>query len=306
MFVYIQNYMFVCVHSYVSIYVCIYIYIYVWNIYIYMYEIYICVCTYMYIHTYLIFMYIYIYIYIHIHKHMYTYMNTYIYICIDYIYTYIYLYIYIYIYTYIFIYGIYVCAIYVCYTNKLVFTCMYLYASTCPYIYFLLSLVCVCTYAYVCVFTYLESDLHTAPHYCVDLCQNYARVCACVWLRACIHVLICVFWCDFARVSTHPSINLQSHSAQVDNFWNEPFFLLVSAAKVYDKFSQWVTSVASQADANATHTVSFKPIISAAQKARRPAWKRSGSVGLSHPEAVSDDSGAHSRAEKGRYNHICK
>ena len=113
-----------------------------------------------------------------------------------------------------------------------------------------------------------------------------------------------MFWYHFARASTHPSTYLHSHYAQVDNFWNEPFFLLVSAAKVYDKFSHWVTSVAAQADANATHTVSFKPIISAAQKARRPAWKRSGSVGVSLPEAVSDDSGGHSRAEQGRYNHI--
>jgi hypothetical protein len=62
----------------------------------------------------------------------------------------------------------------------------------------------------------------------------------------------------------------------VDNFWNEPFFLLVSAAKVYSRFSEWVDSIARQANANTTHTACFKPIASAAQKARRPAWQNSG------------------------------
>lgn len=62
----------------------------------------------------------------------------------------------------------------------------------------------------------------------------------------------------------------------VDNFWNEPFFLLVSGAKVYSRFSEWVDSIAKQANANTTHTVCFKPIASAAQKARRPAWLSSG------------------------------
>ena len=61
---------------------------------------------------------------------------------------------------------------------------------------------------------------------------------------------------------------------EIENFWNEPFFLLVSAAKVYDRFSEWVGFIARQSDSNTTHSVSFKPIVSAAQKASRPRWNR--------------------------------
>jgi hypothetical protein len=64
----------------------------------------------------------------------------------------------------------------------------------------------------------------------------------------------------------------------VDNFWNEPFFLLVSAAKVYAKFAEWVASIAKQAGAQGAHIICFKPIASAAQKARRPAWLYSGAA----------------------------
>ena len=70
--------------------------------------------------------------------------------------------------------------------------------------------------------------------------------------------------------------NGEGNEEPVDNFWNEPFFLLVSAAKVHGKFSEWVASIATQTGADASHSVCFKPIHSAAQKARRPGWQRGG------------------------------
>ena len=73
----------------------------------------------------------------------------------------------------------------------------------------------------------------------------------------------------------------------VDNFWNEPFFLLVSAAKVYAKFAEWVASIAKQAGADGAHIVCFKPMASAAQKARRPAWQGSGAA----PSSPSSNQG---------------
>ena len=83
---------------------------------------------------------------------------------------------------------------------------------------------------------------------------------------------------------------------EVDNFWNEPFFLLVSAAKVYDKFAAWVASIASQAGADGAHTVCFKPIASAAQKARRPAWARGAGADAGAAAAAPGAGGA----EEGR------
>jgi len=90
---------------------------------------------------------------------------------------------------------------------------------------------------------------------------------------------------DSDTVTSSSFDNGEGDEEPVDNFWNEPFFLLVSGAKVYGKFTEWVASIAAQADANAAHSVCFKPISSAAQKARRPVWQRGGAAAVSTAEA---------------------